>query len=306
MAKTTADFKIEPPFYVDVNCGTDIRKFEAGIKTEKQEAAEEVTFVPIVFEEETTPFPQKRAAAESEEDLPPKKKPARSSSTETCYLQETRASEPTIANVELDVESPHYGKAKSLEHERESPIANTQDGTGQRHTPAEVARASDDPNLASTEATPRSPNPKRNQAHVKPKRTPASKAAEKVVLPTKWSKASQADETLVSMKESGYSWNELREKWTELTGQVTASSTLPNRYKRLQLIMMELRDTEKEILVAAKQAVEDNWKTMMWSAISTKMEAMGARKFPPEFLCKEFKNIEKEADKLGAARYAGL
>lgn len=163
--------------------------------------------------------------------------------------------------------------------------------------------------MESAKATPRSPNPKRttvNQIYVKPKRAPAGKVAEKVVLPTKWSKASQADETLVSMKESGYSWNEIREKWTELTGQVTASSTLPNRYKRLQVIMMELRNTEKDILVAAKEAVEANWKTMMWSAISTKMEAMGAWKFPPEFLCKEFKRIEKEEDEIQAARYAGL
>ncbi|KAL8647596.1 MAG: hypothetical protein Q9226_006364 [Calogaya cf. arnoldii] len=177
MAKTAPDFKLEPPFYVDVNCGTDIRKFEASIKTEKQEAAEEVTFVPIVFEEETTPFPQKRAAADNEEDLPPKKKPARSSSTQTCYLQKKRALEPTSANVELEVESPQYEKAKSLEYERESPIANTQDGTGQRHTPAEVARAGDGPYRASAEATPRSPSPKRSKAHVKPKRTPANNVA---------------------------------------------------------------------------------------------------------------------------------
>lgn len=220
-----------------------------------------------------------------------------------------RASEPSVANVELEAERPQYEKGKTLEHGREFPNANTQDRTGQRHTPPKVAQANEGSNLGSAKAAPRLPNPKRttvNQTYVKPKRAPAGQVAGKVVLPTKWSKASQADETLVSMKVSGYSWNEIREKWTELTGQVTASSTLPNRYKRLQVIMMELRDTEKDILVAAKEAVEANWKTMMWSTISIKMEAMGARKFPPEFLCKEFKRIEKKEDEIEAARYAGL
>ncbi|KAI4260693.1 MAG: hypothetical protein L6R42_003934, partial [Xanthoria sp. 1 TBL-2021] len=296
MADATADVKLEAPFpdydhdMDGLDCGADIKTFDASINKEKQEPAEGVAFVPIIFEEETTSFPPKRPAAEIYEDMPPKKKPARPSSTKTSFVQEMRAFEPSVANVELEVERPQYEKGKTLEHGSESPNTNTQDRTGQRHIPPEVAQANEGPNLGSAKATPRLPNPKRttvNQTYVKPKRAPA---------------ASKADETLVSMKESGYSWNEIREKWTELTGQVTASSTLPNRYKRLQVIMMELRDTEKDILVAAKEAVEANWKTMMWSTISIKMEAMGARKFPPEFLCKEFKRIEKKEDEIEAAR----
>ncbi|KAL8697362.1 MAG: hypothetical protein Q9224_002354 [Gallowayella concinna] len=46
------------------------------------------------------------------------------------------------------------------------------------------------------------------------------------------------------------------------------------------------------MLVAAKEAVEANWKNTMWAAISNKMEEMGARKFPSEFLLKEYKKLE--------------
>ncbi|KAL8757880.1 MAG: hypothetical protein Q9199_001889 [Rusavskia elegans] len=37
-----------------------------------------------------------------------------------------------------------------------------------------------------------------------------------------------------------------------------------------------------EILVAAKEAVEANWKNSLWTVVSTKMEELGARKYPSE------------------------
>ncbi|KAI4265328.1 MAG: hypothetical protein L6R38_009504 [Xanthoria sp. 2 TBL-2021] len=56
--------------------------------------------------------------------------------------------------------------------------------------------------------------------------------------------------------------------------------------------MMELQDGEKQILVAAKEAVEANLKNSLWTLVSTKMEEMGARKYPSDFLYKEFKKME--------------
>ena len=40
----------------------------------------------------------------------------------------------------------------------------------------------------------------------------------------------KADKMLIEMRESGRSWEDIRKKWTELTGNNTATSTLPNRY----------------------------------------------------------------------------
>ncbi|KAL8800872.1 MAG: hypothetical protein Q9182_004846 [Xanthomendoza sp. 2 TL-2023] len=66
---------------------------------------------------------------------------------------------------------------------------------------------------------------------------------------------------------------------------------------------MELQENEKEMLVAAKEAVEANWRNTMWSAISAKMEEMGARKYPSDFLLKEFKKLEA-TDHVSSGVYA--
>ncbi|KAL9575865.1 MAG: hypothetical protein Q9212_007620, partial [Teloschistes hypoglaucus] len=51
----------------------------------------------------------------------------------------------------------------------------------------------------------------------------------------------------------------------------------------------------KEILLAAKHEVEANWKNSKWVSIAAKMEEKGAKKYPTEFIQKEFKKLEAEA-----------
>ncbi|KAL8782141.1 MAG: hypothetical protein Q9213_005645 [Squamulea squamosa] len=67
---------------------------------------------------------------------------------------------------------------------------------------------------------------------------------------------------------------------------------------------MEMQDSEKETLLAAKEAVETNWKNTMWAAVSTKMEQMGARKFPADYLQKEFRKMETAGTTTIAGAYA--
>jgi hypothetical protein len=38
------------------------------------------------------------------------------------------------------------------------------------------------------------------------------------------------DKMLIDWKEAGRPWDEIRKKWHEMTGDLTATSTLPNRY----------------------------------------------------------------------------
>ena len=85
------------------------------------------------------------------------------------------------------------------------------------------------PKQARAKTQPVKPKANPKQSPIKGKRTGAEKVADKVVLPTKWSEASEADKTLVRMKEAGHPWSDIRTKWYEMTGQDTAPSTLPNR-----------------------------------------------------------------------------
>ena len=71
-------------------------------------------------------------------------------------------------------------------------------------------------------------------ARTSKRQAPNSCAATPKSIPTSWEKASEADRMLVTMKDDGKNWVEIRKKWTEVTGQETASSSLPNRYARIK------------------------------------------------------------------------
>lgn len=79
--------------------------------------------------------------------------------------------------------------------------------------------------------------------------TPRKRAAagkEKAVargLPTSIEEASEADKMLIHMKDvENKSWSDIRSFWMAMTGQETASSTLPNRYNRLKAVFMVLKE----------------------------------------------------------------
>ena len=81
-------------------------------------------------------------------------------------------------------------------------------------------------------------------------------------IPSSWENADYADKMLVTMKEKGNSWAEIRATWQEVTGQDTAPryalkdnmvlttsinlviSTLPNRYNRIKVNMMRMNEAD--------------------------------------------------------------
>ena len=134
-----------------------------------------------------------------------------------------------------DKSSPKKRAATKVKEEETSPkkkraAAKTRVPNERPSTP-EVQTLPNEGNMVqANEATPA----KKSKGTPKPsptkgKRAGAEKVADKVQLPATWSEASQADRALVRMKEAGKPWSEIRVKWLEMTGQDTASSTLPNR-----------------------------------------------------------------------------
>ena len=43
-------------------------------------------------------------------------------------------------------------------------------------------------------------------------------------------RCSKQDQMLIQLREAGRTWEDIRKKWTEMTADNTATSTLPNRY----------------------------------------------------------------------------
>ena len=61
-------------------------------------------------------------------------------------------------------------------------------------------------------------------------------------IPKSWQTASEADRMLVTMKDAGKNWDEIRKMWKDLTSQEAAYSTLPNRYNRLKANWLSLNE----------------------------------------------------------------
>lgn len=61
-------------------------------------------------------------------------------------------------------------------------------------------------------------------------------------IPACWEEASAADRMLVTMRGKGEDWRKIRALWKEITGQDTATSTLPNRYIRVKANLMRLEE----------------------------------------------------------------
>lgn len=71
---------------------------------------------------------------------------------------------------------------------------------------------------------------------------PTRKVATPRNIPTSWDDADPADKLLVTMKENGDDWKTIREAWKAETGQEPAESSLPNRYNRIKVRLMHLKE----------------------------------------------------------------
>ncbi|KAL8697363.1 MAG: hypothetical protein Q9224_002355 [Gallowayella concinna] len=216
--------------------------FDGANDTEGEDGNDEDAAVPAEPKATTKTSPKKRAVTPiGDEDTSPKKK--RTPAKGQAATERNNGTSTTNKKGRQAKPKPEKG-AKSSEsedvvdsNEIERPTTPEAQVFKEPKTPKTPKSPTEDHYVQANEKTPRSakaktqpkarPTPKTSP--VKGKRAGAEKVAEKVVLPTKWSEATTADKTLVAMKEAGKSWGEIRIEWFKMTGQDTASSTLPNR-----------------------------------------------------------------------------
>ena len=61
-------------------------------------------------------------------------------------------------------------------------------------------------------------------------RSPQRKSVEGRMIPRSYDECEDFDKQLISMRDAGTGWGEIRKAWTDATGEKTGKSTLPNRY----------------------------------------------------------------------------
>lgn len=74
-------------------------------------------------------------------------------------------------------------------------------------------------------------------ALARPKQKRKSKGKKNVqtrAIPRSYDECDEADRLLIQLRDAGGEWKDIRPKWSALTREKTAPSTLPNRYARMK------------------------------------------------------------------------
>lgn len=93
-----------------------------------------------------------------------------------------------------------------------------------------------------TAVTTRKKNKPRPRVRPRQRTAPENPVAPSRDIPASWDEADAADRMLVTRKENGDSWKVIYKAWEAMTGLGYAVSTLPNRYKRIKVQLMHLKE----------------------------------------------------------------
>ncbi|KXS95417.1 hypothetical protein AC578_6765 [Pseudocercospora eumusae] len=110
-------------------------------------------------------------------------------------------------------------------------------------------------------------------------------------IPRSLDECDDADRLLLELRDDGGDWKDIRPKWTALTGETTAPSTLPNRYARIKSNLTVIEEGDNERLLQAKRQVEDTFDATKWELIANIVEEKGGQRYLGIVLKRQFKKL---------------
>ncbi|CZT23646.1 uncharacterized protein RCC_09360 [Ramularia collo-cygni] len=125
----------------------------------------------------------------------------------------------------------------------------------------------------------------------KRKRNSTKKQMNARVIPRSLDECDDADKELITMREAGHEWKAIRARWAEMTGETTATSTLPNRYSRLKSNFTVIKEEDNGLLIAAKRDVEESFENQKWNLISRVVAEKGGETYAAIVLKRQYKNL---------------
>ncbi|KXT08971.1 hypothetical protein AC579_4030 [Pseudocercospora musae] len=129
-------------------------------------------------------------------------------------------------------------------------------------------------------------------ARPKQKRKPTGrKLAQTRPIPRSHDECDEADKLLLELRDDGGDWKDIRPKWTALTGEKTAPSTLPNRYARIKSNLTIIEEGDNERLLQAKRQVEDTFDATKWELIANIVEEKGGQRYLGLVLKRQYKKL---------------
>ncbi|KAK3669787.1 hypothetical protein LTR78_010360 [Recurvomyces mirabilis] len=114
-------------------------------------------------------------------------------------------------------------------------------------------------------------------------------------IPYTYEDCTEADKMLLDQRDAGVDWAEIRTAWVKITKQgKLGPSTLPNRYARLKVNFVVIKEDDNGRLVAAKQAVEKELEGKKWGLIAKRVVKLGGEEYDGEALRQRYKKLMSE------------
>lgn len=134
-----------------------------------------------------------------------------------------------------------------------------------------------------------------SMGHQRIRKAPKDGIAQVKPIPHSFEECDEADQTLITMRDAGHTWNECKARYAELEGVTHGNSTIPNRYERLKTAFINMREEDNLRLFNIKKKLEDDFNSKKWALIAAEIIKDGGAKYDPDDLRRRFKQLMEKS-----------
>ncbi|KAI4732232.1 hypothetical protein E4T50_17182 [Aureobasidium sp. EXF-12298] len=131
--------------------------------------------------------------------------------------------------------------------------------------------------------------------HQRVRKAPKDGIAQVKPIPHSFDECDIADQTLITMRDAGHTWNECKARYAELEGVTHGNSTIPNRYERLKTAFINMREEDNLRLFNIKKKLEDDFNSKKWALIAAEIIKDGGAEYDPDDLRRRFKQLMEKS-----------
>ncbi|KAH0371335.1 hypothetical protein KCU65_g2043, partial [Aureobasidium melanogenum] len=131
--------------------------------------------------------------------------------------------------------------------------------------------------------------------HQRIRKAPKDGIAQVKPIPHSFEECDEADQTLITMRDAGHTWNECKARYAEIEGVTHGNSTIPNRYERLKTAFINMREEDNLRLFNIKKKLEDDFNSKKWALIATEIIKDGGAQYDPDDLRRRFKQLMEKS-----------
>ncbi|KAG9679176.1 hypothetical protein KCU95_g17718, partial [Aureobasidium melanogenum] len=206
-----------------------------------------------------------------------------------------KAKQPVILDDEEelddnDAETPHTNSSTKSKGRKKAAAPKTP------KTPTSTPSRKSKAGTATRKSTKKTPTVDMStMGHQRIRKAPKDGIAQIKPIPHSFEECDEADQTLITMRDAGHTWNECKARYAELEGVTHGNSTIPNRYERLKTAFINMREEDNLRLFNIKKKLEDDFNSKKWALIAAEIIKDGGAKYDPDDLRRRFKQLMEKS-----------